>query len=677
MKISNLSTWQKLVVLAVPCFFAAAVPATLHLRQLHAAALHAEREASGARSVRSLLEFIRLVQQHRGLSNGVLAGNTALVAQRDAKKAEVLAAIEAMRAAAPAQSALSGPMNRLGETFAELARAVDGRSIPVRESFQRHTDLVARALVHCAEWLDWHGLTFDQDPAAHFLVDAAYGHLPALTEAVGQARATGTALLTSKAPTAQDRVFVSGLLELSRERAGAMRTAVDKAIIAQPRLRPQVASAVEQVESETQRVAAIARRELVLAESLTFNAADYFALTTRLIDSQFKLLDGLADELVGMLDAKATNLARGRNAMALGALVLLLVVGAFTFILTRAITRPLSRAVSVAGLIASGRLDNDIEPEGSDEVAQLMKALHGMQGQLVQVVERIQDASYLVREASAQTAAGNADLSSRTEEQASTLEETAANMEEITTTVRQNAESAEAAIGLARDAVARAKSGGELVTRVIETMGSIEQGSRRVREITETIDAIAFQTNLLALNAAVEAARAGEHGRGFAVVAFEVRGLSQRCATASADIRGLIKASAEQVDNGRSQADVAGKAMEAIVESVHRVAERIEDIASASAQQRDGIEQVNQAVTQMESVTQQNAALVEEAAAAAMSLQQQAAALDAAVGEFATGRDDADRRTLSMRQEKSLRDPLTRIPALRHDARPYDATRMD
>ena len=222
-------------------------------------------------------------------------------------------------------------------------------------------------------------------------------------------------------------------------------------------------------------------------------------------------------------------------------------------------------------------------------------------------------------------------------DRASTLEETAANMEELTTTVRANAESANSAISLAADAASQAKHGGELVARVVTTMGSIAQGSRRVAEITDTIDGIAFQTNLLALNAAVEAARAGAHGRGFAVVASEVRMLAQRCAEAARQIRLLLAQSSEQVETGRHEVHVAGEAVGRIVAAVETVAQRVGDIARASAQQRSGIEQVNMAVTQMDSVTQQNAALVEEAAANAFALEQQAAELAAAVAVFNLG----------------------------------------
>jgi methyl-accepting chemotaxis protein len=658
MSINRLATWQKLALLVLPCIALAAVPAALYLLQLQADASRSETGVAGARSARSVLEVIRLTQQHRGLSGGVLAGNAGLVTQRDGKRGEVLAAIQAMVAATPKSAGALAPESAaIASEFAELAAAVDARSLPIAESFRRHTELIARVLRHLDAWLDFHGLTFEDEPAIHFLVDVTYRHLPALTEATGQARAHGTAMLTRRAPTTADRLFAAGLLENAAERLAAARMGLGKSGGIDAGLGARMQAALAAVDDETQRVIEIARRELVDAADLSFNAAGYFALTTRTIDAQFQLLDRLAAELVELESARAQARARTRDLMATGGLALLLLVVGCAFAITRAITRPLSHAVAVAGRIASGRLDNAIDPDGRDEVAILLVALHHMQAQLVDIVTRIQDAGYSIREASVQAAAGNTDLSSRTEEQASTLEQTAANMEELTSTVRQNAESAGEAIALAAQAAEQARKGGELVAEVVEAMGSIAESSHQVREITETIDGIAFQTNLLALNAAVEAARAGEHGRGFAVVASEVRSLAQRCARAAAEIRVLTQKSGDQVEAGRRQAAVARSAVERLVDSVGTVAKRVTDIVSASAQQRAGIEQVNQAVTQMDSVTQQNAALVEEAATNAMALERQAAELAAAVQVFSTGRerDEVELEVLAQRGAKLAR----------------------
>jgi methyl-accepting chemotaxis protein len=665
MNLNRLAAWQKLALLALPCLLLAAVPAALHLGNLHANAVQGERGAEGGRKLGSVLEVIRLVQQHRGLSNGVLAGNAALAAQRDAKKAEVLRAFDAMASAAP--KALGAESAETSRVFAALAAAVDARAIAVPESFQRHTELIARILKLVDEWLDYYGLSFQEDPVNHFLVAMTYEHLPALTEAMGQARAHGTAMLTRKAPTARDRLFAAGLFDAAAQRLSGARTALAKSAVLAPGPLDRLSAPMGAVDEDTRKVIEVARRELVDAPELAFNAAEYFALTTRTIDGQFKLLDQAASALAERLSARAEVAARVRNLMIAGGLALLLAVLAFAAALTRAITRPLDRAVALAGRIASGSLDNQIRPEGDDEVARLLAALRDMQDQLVQVVQRIQHASASIRDASAQTAAGNSDLSSRTEEQASTLEQTAANMEELTGAVRQNAESASAAISLAAASLEQARQGGTLVAAVVDSMGSIADSSRKVREITETIDGIAFQTNLLALNAAVEAARAGEHGRGFAVVASEVRSLAQRCAAAAQEIGKLIAASGAQVEEGRRQASVAGQAVAKLVSSVETVALRVNDIAAASAQQRTGIEQVNQAVMQMDSVTQQNAALVEEAAANALALDSQAAELAAAVEVFSTGRDlatlDAPQRGAKLTRRTSPMRPPATLPS--------------
>lgn len=300
----------------------------------------------------------------------------------------------------------------------------------------------------------------------------------------------------------------------------------------------------------------------------------------------------------------------------------------------RAIVGPLNEAVTVANAVAAGDLTSRIEVNSTNETGRLLQALKQMNDNLIDLVGKVRAGTDSITTASGEIAAGNADLSQRTEEQASSLEETAASMEELTSTVRQNAENARQANQLATGASDVAVKGGAVVGQVVETMSSINASSKKIVDIISVIDGIAFQTNILALNAAVEAARAGEQGRGFAVVATEVRTLAQRSAAAAKEIKELISDSVSKVQDGSRLVDEAGATMDEIVNAVKRVTDIMAEIAAASQEQSSGIEQVNQAVTQMDEVTQQNAALVEEAAAAAESMQEQALALTQAVTVF-------------------------------------------
>ena len=302
--------------------------------------------------------------------------------------------------------------------------------------------------------------------------------------------------------------------------------------------------------------------------------------------------------------------------------------------LIRSITRPLAQAVEVADRIASGDLSGQIAAQSKDELGTLLGALQRMQESLVNTVGSVRSNAEGVAAASAQIASGNNDLSARTEQQASSLEETAASMEELGGTVRQNADNARAANQLAVSASTVAEQGGAVVAQVVETMKGINDSSKKIADIISVIDGIAFQTNILALNAAVEAARAGEEGRGFAVVAGEVRNLARRSAEAAKDIKTLISASVERVEQGSQLVDKAGATMAEVVASIRRVTDIMGEISAASVEQSAGVSQVGEAVTQMDMVTQQNAALVEEMAAAAGALNAQASELVNAVAVF-------------------------------------------
>lgn len=304
------------------------------------------------------------------------------------------------------------------------------------------------------------------------------------------------------------------------------------------------------------------------------------------------------------------------------------------YLLVRAIVGPLNKAIEAANRVASGDLTGHIEVDSTNEMGRLLQALKTMNDNLLDLVGKVRNSTESIATASSEIASGNSDLSQRTEEQASSLEETASSMEELTSTVRQNADNARQANQLATGASEVAKKGGAVVGQVVQTMSSINDSSKKIVEIISVIDGIAFQTNILALNAAVEAARAGEQGRGFAVVATEVRTLAQRSAAAAKEIKELINDSVVKVGEGTKLVDEAGLTMDEIVTAVKRVTDIMSEISAASQEQSSGIEQINQAVTQMDDATQQNAALVEEAFAAAESMKEQSRVLTQAVSVF-------------------------------------------
>jgi methyl-accepting chemotaxis protein len=368
--------------------------------------------------------------------------------------------------------------------------------------------------------------------------------------------------------------------------------------------------------------AAVKAGDAAKADAITMKTMQ--PLFSSLSDSAAKLTDYQERSNLAQFDASQAMYSQ-RLWLTLGAIgggVLLMLIACVS--LLRSILRPINEAVGHFTSIAGGDLSNRISVDGHDEMAVLMRGLAGMQAKLAALVRGVRDGTASIATATHEIAEGNLDLSRRTEQQAASLEETASSLEELTATVQQNSERARQSNQLAQAASEIAVKGGALVGGVIGTMGAIRESSTRIQDIIGVIDGIAFQTNILALNAAVEAARAGEQGRGFAVVASEVRSLAHRSADAAKDIKTLIGDSVAKVDSGGQQVGEAGATMNEIVSSIRRVADIMGEIAAAGHEQEMGIGQINVAVAELDDVTQQNAALVEEAAAASESLKEQA-----------------------------------------------------
>jgi len=404
------------------------------------------------------------------------------------------------------------------------------------------------------------------------------------------------------------------------------------------------AAAREALAKVKPRMALYVKAATTLADHAFRDYADHgaqleaFGAAFRALESEMQKLTALIEQRARSAQeesAEAATLARTAIlvALALSAAVLL----AISWRGTRSIVQPIREAVAVARTVATGDLSSHIVVRGSDETAQLLAALAQMNDSLVGLVGSVRQGSEHIASGTVQIANGNQDLSQRTEEQASNLQQTAASMEQISAAVHANAGITRQATEKAGSASESAAASGAAVKRLVATMAGISEASRRITEIISVIDGIAFQTNILALNAAVEAARAGDQGRGFAVVAAEVRTLAQRSASAAKEIKALIESSVAQVSAGASQATHAGDSMEAVVRQVAEVRSLLEEIHGATAEQTKGVAEISQAVTQIDRVTQSNASLVEEAAAAADSLNRQAQVLLEAVSRFRLG----------------------------------------
>jgi len=634
--IRNLRFAHKFLFISVLAALMLAVPTVIFVRVNLGHIAAAKAEVRGLAPIQDVMKLTQLSQQHRGMSAVLLAGNDAQAPARQAKEAEVGQAVAKVQASVAelGDAKLVAAINKIGTDWKALSGAVGGKSIAGPESFARHTAMIAEQLALSEDIINASGIALDPTPAGYYLQLAVLQHMPRVTEGLGQIRARGSALLVKGSAAPEDKVRIEGLGSGIRTSMAAARKAIDLATDANPALKTNVGPALAKAVTATDEGLRLVDEKIVKADALNHPSAEYFAAMTKTIDVQFELINVAFDALRNQLGA---TVASAQQELFWGAAVIAALSALAIWIMvliTRTVTAEVYSAVTLAQGVAAGDLTHGIEAEGRDEMADLLRSLAAMQASLSKVVTLVRRDSDGVATASAEIAQGNNDMSARTESQASALEQTAASMEELSSTVRQNADNARTANQLAMSASTVAVKGGDVMGQVVETMKDINGSSHKISEIIQVIDGIAFQTNILALNAAVEAARAGEQGRGFAVVASEVRSLAQRSAEAAKEIKMLINASVEKVEHGTALVDQAGSTMTEVVTSIKRVTDIMGEISSASNEQALGVAQVGEAVKQMDEVTQQNAALVEEMAAAASSLKNQANDLVEAVSVF-------------------------------------------
>ena len=628
----RLRLFYKFLIVATLFAIPALLVTGLLIQELNKVISFTQIERNGVSQLRSVHALLNLVQQHRGLSHLALAGNAATKGDLPKKQQEINSALSVLTDAQKENNEME-----LADHLDTIKKSWEGilQKLPTAKSmdtYSAHTALIAQLYKLNAQIADRSHLTMDPQVDTYYLISLFAKTLPELAEGISDIAGRGATYIDTGLLEPNEDLLISSNVMLTQRDISRIPVQLEAMYRANPDFKTKMDTQqgvvthnlafLERTKSEILNTLNQTSGSAFLKEGLS-SANDWYVYS----DTAGLLLDkALEDRL--QLDVLHRDVL---------IIVIICIFGAAAYLLTGfyiSFSNEIKELGEVVRRVAAGDLTSQVSSHGKDEIAQLLNEFGIMTTGLATLVADIRHGTDAIATASQEIAHGNADLSSRTEQQAGSLEETYASMTELTGAVKQNADGAQHANDNAMAAATIAEDGGTAVAGVISTMGAIQESSKKINDIIGVIDGIAFQTNILALNAAVEAARAGEQGRGFAVVAAEVRNLAQRSAGAAKEIKTLISTSVEQVNAGNAQVKKAGATMEKILHSIHSVTHTMSQITSASAEQRSGIEQINDALGQMDNITQQNAALVEEAAAATESMHHQALKLAQAVAVF-------------------------------------------
>ncbi|HTT07899.1 MAG TPA: methyl-accepting chemotaxis protein [Gammaproteobacteria bacterium] len=600
------------------------------------------QEITGTEYLKPVYGLLEHVMEHRGMTNLLLGGDTGISASAEEKRQAINNDMQTVAAA----EALYGRSLKTSERWTSVKNDWDnlkdqGQGLTREESFKRHTTLITDIIALITQVGDTSNLVLDQELDGSYLMTTVVSKMPSLLETI-EALREKVAMGLLKAQTDDAHSEFSTMVVLVRNQTYVLQRGMGVAFDYNPALKSQLSGPLDEFMNQSAKFTEMVDREIArgagkagVGDAAVASAQDLFQAGSNAIAAAVKLNEMNLTALDELLKSRIDRFNKKKYLALVNVLIGIAIAVFFALFITRYISHNVDGLISVIKQFSKGNFTIELfENNDKDEISRLFNSLHDLQVKLAEVINGIRAGANEVTAAADQVAQGNANLSQRTQEQASNLEEVASSMEEMTGTVDQNAANAQQANQLASASREQADKGGSVVGRAVTAMNEITVSSSKIADIIGVIDEIAFQTNLLALNAAVEAARAGEQGRGFAVVASEVRNLAGRSATAAKEIKGLIQDSVSKVKDGAKLVNDAGKALEEIVTSVKKVSDIVAEIAAASQEQSSGIAQVNKAVLQMDEMTQQNAALVEEAAGASESISAQAEELMAMVGFF-------------------------------------------